>query len=53
VNSTEVLARVKSVTAVRGSVWTLVHRSRYFRIFLDNPAVCRTVHVADYRSGIA
>jgi hypothetical protein len=31
----------------------LVHRSRHFRIFLDNPAVCRTVHVAGDGSGIA
>jgi hypothetical protein len=70
VNSADVLVRVKSVTAVGGSAWTLnvvwdngqkdridltglVHRSRHFKVFLDDPAAFRRVHVADFGSGIA
>jgi hypothetical protein len=64
----DALPRVKSVSAARGSwtlhvTWGdgtqdridltgLVHRSRHFRVFLDQPAVFRKVHVADFGGGV-
>src|ERR1700724_3491564 len=31
----------------------LIYRSRHFRVFLDDPAAFRKVHVADFGGGIA
>src|SRR6266849_5863540 len=65
----DTLPRVKSVSAARSPgtlnvTWAdgakdrvdltgLMHRSRHFRIFLDEPAAFRRVHVADFGGGVA
>jgi hypothetical protein len=64
----DALPRIKSVTAARTPwtlhvMWAdrtkdridltgLVHRSRHFRIFLDQPAAFRKMRVADFGGGI-
>jgi hypothetical protein len=64
----DTLPRIKSVSATRAPwtlhvVWAdrtkdridltgLVHRSRHFRIFLDQPSAFRKMHVADFGGGI-
>jgi DNA-binding transcriptional regulator YiaG len=64
----DVLPRIVSVSAARASwtlhvMWAdrtqdridltgLVHRSRHFRVFLDQPAAFRKVRVADFGGGI-
>jgi hypothetical protein len=64
----DVLPRVKSVGAARALwtlnvAWAdgtkdrvdltgLIHRSRHFRVFLDDPAAFRRVQVADFGGGI-
>src|SRR6202521_188878 len=64
----EVLPRIESVGAARAPwtlhvMWAdrtkdrinltgLVHRSRHFRVFLDQPAAFRKVRVADFGGGI-
>jgi hypothetical protein len=64
----DTLPRIKSVSTTRAPwtlhvVWAdrtkdridltgLVHRSRHFRIFLDQPSAFRKLHVADFGGGI-
>jgi hypothetical protein len=65
---TDALPRVRSVTAARAPwtlniVWAdgtksrvdltgLIHRSRHFHVFLDDPAAFRKVSVSDFGGGI-
>src|SRR5712664_1997264 len=65
----DTLPRVRSVGAARAPwtlnvVWAdgtknridltgLIHQSRHFRVFLDDPAAFRKVEVADFGGGIA
>src|SRR5262245_27535449 len=67
--SVDTLPRLRSVSAARAPwtlnvVWAdgargridltgLVHRSRHFRVFLDNPGAFRKVRVADFGGGVA
>jgi len=64
----DTLPRIKSVSAARAPwtlivTWAdggksrvdltgLIHRSRHFRVFLDEPAAFRRVHVADFGGGV-
>ena len=63
----DTLPRIKSVTArapwTLHVTWAnrkkdqidltgLIHRSRHFRVFLDQPAAFRKIHVADFGGGI-
>ena len=64
----DILPRVKAVSTARAPwtlnvSWAdgtkdridltgLIHRSRHFRVFLDDPAAFRKVHVADFGGGI-
>jgi hypothetical protein len=67
-HAADTLPRIKSVSATRAPwtlrvIWAdrtkdridltgLVHRSRHFRIFLDQPSAFRKIHVADFGGGI-
>jgi hypothetical protein len=64
----DTLPRIKSVSAARAPwtinvTWVdgrkdrvdltgLIHRSRHFRVFLDDPGAFRKVHMADFGGGI-
>ncbi len=64
----DALPRVKSVSAARALwilnvTWAdgtkgrvdltgLIHRSRHFRVFLDDPVAFRRVHLADFGGGV-